>query len=179
MAESVENKGQPIVMAPQTANHPAKTKTSPAQNAPAKPEAKAGDLLGPAIESEPIQLEDGGSLTIRDIHQNWKRIHVLARKYDARTAGLLNSCKPVALKDGKLILGFQSDVVKSKMEDGKNIELTRRVIVHLMHAQLEIQCLVMNEKVDFSTFDPSQVGDGMVGEALNLGGQVKKTEKYQ
>ena len=179
MAESVEQKEQSVVMVPQTTNPPAKTSTTPKKTKPAKPEGKDEKKLGPDIESEPIQLEDGSSLSIRDIHQNWKRIHTLARKYDVRTSGLLNSCKPVALKDGKLILGFQSDIVKSKMEDGKNIELTRRVIVHLMHAQVEIQCLVMNEKLDFSAYDPSQVGDGMVGEALNLGGQVKKTEKYK
>lgn len=179
MAESVERKVQAMMMTAQPDGQTQASAAGAAVKVRASQAKPAEDAPGPAIESEAIQLDDGKMLTIRDIHQNWRRIHAMIKKYDARTAGLINSCKPVALKDGKLVLGFQSDIVKSKMEDGKNIELTRRVIVHLLSAQVDIECLVMNEKVDLSKFDPSQAGDGMVSEALNLGGQVKKTEKFQ
>lgn len=160
--------GQPPV-------EPHKPSSAPAESAKTQPSAAASD----SFESDSLQLENGKVVTIIDINQNWKRILTLVKKHDARTNGLLNSCKPVALKNGVLVLGFQSDVLREKMEDGKNIDMTRRAIMATLEAKVDIRCVVLSDKVDFASIDPSEAGSGMVGEALNLGGRVHKKESFQ
>ena len=187
MAESVEEKKQPIVVSapvqnqtpapqPQTQTVKSEAQSSPSPN---KQEQTESQEVNPALLSEPMELEGGKTITIIDITNNWKKIIKEIRQYDPRTAGVLNSCRPLALKQGKLILGFQSDVVKKIMEEGRHIEITRRVIAKMTQAKVDVQCLVMDSNVDFSTVNPVENGDGMVSEAVNLGGKIQRKENYR
>ncbi|MBN2046462.1 MAG: hypothetical protein JW750_01365, partial [Anaerolineaceae bacterium] len=142
-----------------------------------QPEDSSPETDEEDLESEPMDIGDGKTIDIHQIHQNWERLRRLVRNHDARCAGLLNSCKPIQLKDGILVLGFQSEVVRSKMEDGKNIDLTRRAILHMLKAKVKIRTIVMSGKIDLSAMDPKEAASGgMVGEALNLGGRIEKKE---
>jgi DNA polymerase III subunit gamma/tau len=196
MAQAVEEKPAPMVMAASPA--PAQT-SQPAEPQPTKskapaPASKAQETTDapvetprqpaktdkqPQFESEPMILEDGKSISILDISNNWKRIVQEIRKYDPRTAGVLNSCRPVALKNGELALAFQGEVVRQIMEDGDHISLTRRVIASLMRAQVTIRCIVLDRHVDLRSINPGENGDGMISEAVNLGGKIQKKESYQ
>ncbi|NSW52799.1 MAG: DNA polymerase III subunit gamma/tau [Anaerolineae bacterium] len=185
MAQSVERKAQAMVMPAQAAAAKANEPQTNAVGAPT-PTHAAGTHTPEAVpaapdefESNPVLLENGKTLTIQDVNHNWRRLLALVRKHNPSTHGLLNSCKILALKNGELVLGFQSDIVRSKMEDGKNIDLTRRAIAHLMEAKLDVRCVVISDKVDFSSMDPTEAGSGMVGEAINLGGRVQKKESFQ
>lgn len=192
MAEAVEEKKQGMMMPqqsmPQTivtqqSSSKQQTQQSTVQASTPTQEEKKEDILpekqNADFISEPMELEGGKTITIIDITNNWKKIIKEIRQYDPRTAGVLNSCRPIALKQAKLILGFQSEVVKKIMEEGRHVELTRRVIAKLMQAKVDIQCLVMDSNVDIKTVNPAENGEGMVSEAVNLGGRIQKKETYQ
>lgn len=195
VAETTAEKQEPVMLAqaqsppaprrkaasrPSNANQPAASETAAEpESLDEEEEEELPVKENPEFVSEEMELEDGKVFSIIDITNNWKKIVKEIRQYDPRTAGVLNSCRPMALKQGKLILGFQSDVVKKIMEEGRHIELTRRVIAKMHHVKIDIKCTVMDSSVDFSTVNPAENGDGMVSEAVNLGGRVKKKETYQ
>ncbi len=159
----------------------------PAKEGEAKPAAKkaeekavkepqAQDQLQPSTPSGPAQVEASTAqpkFSFQDILQNWNSIKGVVKKARFQTAGLMNSCKPLAIKDGILILGFVNDLIKQKMEANDNILILRQGIYSVMGIEIPIACVVMNSKT--STDLPSDLdieGDGIVGTALNLGGKI-------
>ena len=87
----------------------------------------------------------------------------------SQAEALLNSQRMVQVKNGVLVLGFQSETLKSKMENPENIEVTQRVIHNIFNVDIPIQCVVVTSKgTAETTVDP----DGLVSTALNLGGKL-------
>jgi hypothetical protein len=85
--------------------------------------------------------------------------------------GLLNSSRSVVLKGDSGVLGFQSEVVKSKMETPENIDLLRQALQETFGAALGVRCAVVGGK-SATQNDLDVDGDGMVGTALDLGGKI-------
>jgi len=56
-----------------------------------------------------------------DIQAQWKEIRAAAKLISPETGALLNSCKSVSVRRGRLVLGFSSGILQSKMENGHNI----------------------------------------------------------
>jgi DNA polymerase-3 subunit gamma/tau len=112
-----------------------------------------------------------------DITKAWGQIRAALKKRSSQTEALLNSCKPIAIKEGSLVLGFASDVVKSKMESNDNKELTSQVISQVMGVTLPIQCVVTGNKTTIDTTDLGIEGGGLVSTALNLGGKIVTKKK--
>ena len=190
VAEAMEEKQAPVMLTQPVMQQPAATQQAAVQQKKQAPEKQTQPAESKPTEtlpenekvefiSEPMTIENGKTISIMDITSNWKKIIKKIREYDPRTAGVLNSSRPLALKQGTLTLGFQSEVVKKIMEDGHHVELTRRVIAKMMQAVMDIKCMVMDSNVDFTTVNPTENGDGMVSEAVNLGGRIQKKEKYQ
>ena len=113
---------------------------------------------------------------MNDIFQNWARIRSVVKKKRSQTEGLLNSCKPITIKDGLLIIGFQTEVLKQKMEMGDNIQITRDAIRQVLGSEIPIRCVVMANKTGALPADLDVEGDGMVGTALNLGAEIVHKE---
>lgn len=88
--------------------------------------------------------------------------------------GLLNSCRPLAIKDGRLVLGFASEVLRAKMDTPENIGVTQQLLLEMFKADLPVSCVVANTKGSSAELDVD--GDGMVNTALNLGGQIVHKE---
>jgi DNA polymerase-3 subunit gamma/tau len=106
-----------------------------------------------------------------------ERISALVKKESAQTAALLNSCKSLTIKDGVITLGFATEVLKGKMEMANNLELTQRAVNYLfVGSDLKIVCTVVSGKTKTAPSDLDVEGDGMVGTALNLGGQIVNKE---
>lgn len=108
--------------------------------------------------------------------EKWTSIRALVKRTSAQTEGLLNSCKPLEIKNGTLILGFASEVLKSKMEMPENMDLTRQAITHHLGVDMPITCVVTNIRTQSGTQALDVQGDGMLGTAINLGGVIKKTK---
>jgi DNA polymerase-3 subunit gamma/tau len=113
-------------------------------------------------------------MDMKRITQAWPEALVQVRHRNPQTQGLLNSCKPMGYKKGELILGFASEVIKSKMEKPEHIQLAQEVFSQLMEEEVGISCVVSagahkHRLDDLKGLD----SDSMVAVAVrDLGGEI-------
>jgi DNA polymerase III subunit gamma/tau len=103
------------------------------------------------------------------IGQKWREILAQVRQKNPQTQALLNSCKPLGIKNGTLLLGFNGEFAKTKMEQGDNLEVLTGVMEKVLGKKMPVRCVmsVGGELPD----DIDQ--DGMVASALrDLGGEI-------
>jgi len=161
--------GQPATLQQSTPTQKGKA----AQKSEPPPAATASPADKPASPPEPVP-ESIGSANDETFHQvleKWRQVLSTVRNYNPTTQGLLNSCKPVGMKDGVLYLGFTSDFLKRKMESGGNIEFTCKALVQVLGVEIPVRCFVGTGS---SGSLPTDVeSDGMVAAALrDLGGEI-------
>jgi DNA polymerase III subunit gamma/tau len=119
---------------------------------------------------EPEGQPESG-LTMELIGQHWKQVLSLVRQHNPQTQGLLNSCKPLGIKDGILVLGFNSDFSKTKMEKKEHTEVTQRVLAEVYEMVIPIRCIVAASRR--GTPPPDIESNGMVATAVrDLGGEI-------
>jgi DNA polymerase-3 subunit gamma/tau len=152
-----EKPGQPEA-APKHTTRVTKTKTAEAQpeeqilHQSAEPEAE------PA--AEPLPKNVGG---------RWREILSTVRQVNPQTQALLNSCKPLGIKNGALILGFSGEFAKAKMEQGDNIEIFCQAMEQVLGETLPVRCVMTVGGALPDDIDQ----DGMVATALrDLGGEI-------
>jgi len=67
------------------------------------------------------------------------------------------------------VLGFASEVLRSKMEVPEQMELTRKAITEAVGKDLRLRCVISNAKQSA----PADVkADGMVAAAIKHGGEI-------
>jgi DNA polymerase-3 subunit gamma/tau len=119
-------------------------------------------------ESPQAQVTGSGSLT-NNVADHWREILSLVRQRSPQIQALLNSCKPLGVDKGVLILGFNGEFAKSKMEQGDNIDVIRKVIEQVIGEALPIRCVISTGGELPADIDQ----DGMVASALrDLGGEI-------
>ncbi len=142
---------------------------APADQQPAeKPAAKQ-----PAAESTPApsgKPSGDSPVTQHDIQHNWPAVKQAVRRLNKMTEGLLNSARSTVLKGDMLVLGFQSEMVKSLMDTPENMEFLRKALHSVLGANINVRCVVVGSKSSSTDLDID--GDGMVGTALDLGGKI-------
>ena len=111
-------------------------------------------------------------MDLPELRKKWPAIRKQIKTQRPQTEALLNSCRSVNIKDGVLVLGFASDVVKSKMETPENLELTGSIITQITGKGIRIRCEVVSKSGNTAPTDMNIEDDGMVNTALNLGGQI-------
>jgi DNA polymerase III subunit gamma/tau len=146
------------------------------QKTPAQPATQAKPPAPHSAQPQAAPPKPGSTPSLNDITQNWSRIRTVVKKKRSQTEALLNSCKPLAIKDGVLILGFQTEVLKEKMETGDNLAITRAAIAQLLGADMAVRAIVMTAKGGQLPNDLDVDGEGMVGTALNLGAEIVHKE---
>jgi len=109
------------------------------------------------------------------ITEQWDAIRDEAKRKSPETAALLNSCRSVEMRRGKLVLGFSSGILQSKMENGKNIEHAQAAVKSVTGQEILITCEVAGNKKQISTVDAGIDKDGMIGTAISLGGKMSET----
>lgn len=118
------------------------------------------------------QKEGPASATqVSVITQRWKEIKKAVKAKRVPVSGLLNSSTPM-IKGNTLTLGFQGEVVRSKMDTPENIELTRQAIKEVCGIDVTIRCIVNNRNGTAVPADEDIESDGLVGTALGQGGQL-------
>ena len=80
------------------------------------------------------------------------------------------------MKDGTLILGFTTEILKSKMEAPDNLDATREAIMSVLNVDMPIKCILVSGKANTATPEMDVEADGIVGTALNLGGKLVHRE---
>lgn len=148
---------------------------SPAPEPPAESAWQATPAAVEAPQDQPgasaPPASTAGEVTLQTINQNWAKICAVAKGRRPQTVGLLNSVKNFTIKDGVLVLGFATEVVRSKM-DGENLEVTRQAVQQVLGVSMRIASVVASGKAKTLPDDLGVDADGMVGTALNLGGKI-------
>ena len=111
------------------------------------------------------------------IQAQWKEIRAAAKLISPETGALLNSCKSVNIRRGRLVLGFSSGILQSKMENGHNTSSAKQAIKQVSGIDMEIDCEVAGKENTQLPADLDVDQDGMLGAALSLGGKMTKEEK--
>ncbi len=158
---------------------------SPARHAAAQSAQRPAARPNPAAESDPQSDPDqtpasrpaggGAAASLQDVINQWKRISQVARKKSPSAQALINSCKPLTIKDNIVVLGFQSELLREKMALPENTQITCQAIFEVLGCNLAVTAVVLNAKGG-NPADLGVEGDGMVGTALNLGGQIVHKE---
>ncbi len=133
---------------------------SPAQKpeaAPAEPEATTSDAV-----------------SLHRINKKWQDLLVGVRRRNPQTQGLLNSCKPLGVKDGVLVLGFATEIIKSKMEKPEHLEHVTEVLEKILGVDVGVQCVVSSTVQGGRHNNLGGLeADGMVASAIrDLGGEI-------
>ena len=103
--------------------------------------------------------------------QHWKEIVDRAREINPATQGILNSCKPLGIKDNALVLSFRSDAIKDKMDSGDHLKICQDVIEKVIGVRLPILCIVGGK--DQSGLPEGVDPDGLVAAVVrDLGGSL-------
>jgi DNA polymerase III subunit gamma/tau len=152
---------------------------------PARQEPTVTRMQPTAPASPPQQEEEGSTpppsqapetVSVHEIQQNWRRIRALVKRKNIATEALLNSSKLLGIKDGLLVLGFQAELLRTKMSSEENLDIVSSSIGEVLGVKPGITCVVMNAKAGSAPSDLNIESDGMVGTALNLGGQIVHKE---
>jgi hypothetical protein len=133
----------------------------------------------PQASKEHQPLPDG-ELSFQNVSDRWADVLAVARRHDPRIQALLNSCRPLGVQTGTLVIGFGSDLLREKMEKGHNITIASQALQEVFNQPLGIRCILTE------TWQPQAMGDhqpppmesgGMVSTALrDLGAHVVDVE---
>jgi len=111
-----------------------------------------------------------------DVQAQWKEIRAAAKLISPETGALLNSCKTINVRRGRLVLGFSSGILQSKMENGHNISCAKQAIKQVSGIDMEIDCEISGKAMAQTPADLNVDQDGMLGAALSLGGKMTKED---
>jgi DNA polymerase-3 subunit gamma/tau len=119
-------------------------------------------------------------ISFQSVIERWREVLTAARHHDPRTQALLNSCRPLGLDAGALIIGFRSDLLREKMEKGHNISLASLALQEVFGIPVGIRCVLSETWASQGVNEhqaPPMDDDGMVSTALrDLGAQVVNVE---
>lgn len=183
VAQSIEETDTRQTSASEAIGKPIATSQSP--NLPPAPKAKetrtettivgtAAQAKAPLREAIADPQPAEGDITLATVKENWRQIRAAVKEKNLMAEALLNSARPLTVKDGTLVLGFSTEVLKSKMESRENLELVLKMMRQVLGHPLNIQCVVHNARGSKLGDEISE--DGLVNTALNLGGQIVKKE---
>lgn len=110
-------------------------------------------------------------LTQEHLRQNWERVRALVKGRNSLTAAALNSCRTYTLRDGVLVLVYQTEVLKQKMETEDNLALLRAALKQVLGVDLPVRCVV-SARGSLPEESDVGVGESMVQAARTLGGEL-------
>jgi DNA polymerase III subunit gamma/tau len=138
----------------------------------------AQDPPGSDIKDEPANKPNpaNNEKEAFTIKSQWKEIRTAAKEISPETAALLNSSRTTEIKNGRLVLGFSSAMLRDKMEAGQNLENARKAIRQVTGIEIPIDCRIAGKEENPVPYGMEVDHDGMVGAALKLGGKIIKEE---
>jgi DNA polymerase-3 subunit gamma/tau len=163
----------------------AQSRTQPAGKPPVESKAEkpvnkvSKESQKPVKDAGPTELyqtggpektaENAGNVTLDQVTKAWKQISASIKPQSPSLSALLNSCRPMEIKNNILVIGFANELVRSKMDTPEQIEITRKAVAKVCGGELSIKCVVSNAK----QAPPANVkADGMVAAALKKGGEI-------
>ncbi len=160
---------QPQVMQIEAGSTPKATAKSPAASPPEPAPARSGPVTsqGSVKSTEPAPRASAPSF--EGVTKAWKQAAHLVKAKDTNVAALLNSGKPLEIREGVLLVAFASDILNEKFNRPESLELTRNALREVLGVNLPVQGVVTGGKNAL----PAHVKpDGMVAAALQNGGEI-------
>jgi DNA polymerase-3 subunit gamma/tau len=152
---------------PRSISKPAPKKAS--QKKPTKQSKAAPSKKAPPKKTETPDKSTGSGQKPLTVLQQWKDILERVRDTSPSTQGILNSSKPLGIKDNQLVLSFRSDAIKEKMEKGDHLQICQEVIEKVVGVKIPILCIVGGK--DQSDLPDGVDPNGLVASAVrDLGG---------
>ncbi|MBC8505903.1 MAG: DNA polymerase III subunit gamma/tau [Anaerolineales bacterium] len=150
------------VPAPKAPITPKVEKESPARVAEApKPD--------PALKADSVESQPVTDSLPQSVAKNWEQILRIVRDDNPQTQALLNSCRPLGVKGSALVLGFNGEFAKSKMESEGNVDVFLKAMEKVIGETMPVLCIVAQG----GELPPDIDQDGMVATALrDLGGKI-------
>ncbi|GAB4502991.1 MAG: hypothetical protein Fur0035_25560 [Anaerolineales bacterium] len=148
-----------------------------APRANAKAAAAAPPEAAPArsLPAEGAQPASGGASSpaavapaFEAVTKSWKQIASLVKDKDTGVAALLNSGRPLEIREGILLVAFASDILQEKFNRPEAIDLIRAAMRQMLNADLPLQGIVAGKNALPAHVKP----DGMVAAANQLGGEI-------
>ncbi len=128
----------------------------------------------PASKVDAPQADSTESTPVTDslpqsVSKNWEQILKIVRDQNPQTQALLNSCRPLGVKGNALVLGFNGEFAKSKMESEGNLDIFLGAMQQVIGQTMPVLCIVAQG----GELPPDIDQDGMVATALrDLGGKI-------
>ncbi len=118
------------------------------------------------------QFESG--ISLRQVMDSWKQVYREVNKSDKLFAGVVNSSKPLEVKNNILTIGFNSEINRKKADTPDHVDLIRKALSTVLGVDLVLRCVVSNVK---QNIPPNVKADGMVAAALKAGGEIVDTQE--
>lgn len=138
-----------------------------------KPDVHVQEKPAPKAAVQPVEPGTAG-ISLEQVMKAWRQIRALIKPRSQSLDGLLNSCRLLEVKNGVLVVGFASELLRSKMDTPELMEITRKAIMEVCGGELSIKCVVSNAK---QATPPNVKADGMVAAALKHGGEIVDTQE--
>ena len=123
---------------------------------------------------ERVSSRSGGA-EFQAVLDVWPELLAAAYQRDPQTQALLNSCKPLGVDENALVLGFQSDLLREKMEKGHSQQIVSEALAEVLDADMGVRCVLTQDwgSGPSSAETPPLPEGGMVAAALrDLGAEV-------
>jgi len=132
---------------------------------PARTQPVTSQPSAKSTESAP----QASAITFESVVKAWKQVAHVIKAKDTNVAALLNSGKPLEIRDGILLVAFASDILQEKFNRPESLDLTRKALHEALGADLPLQGIVTGGK---NALPPHVKPDGMVAAANQLGGEI-------
>ena len=140
-----------------------------------RPEVKALDEkmaeipVNTAAKEAEKPLEGISHVTLEQLTKAWKQIRALIKPQSPSLDGLLNSGRLLEVKNGVLVIGYATEILRSKVDTPEQNEITCKAILDVCGFNLSVKYVVTDAKQS----TPRDVkADGMVAAALKKGGEI-------
>lgn len=111
-----------------------------------------------------------------NVLEAWGGIIKRVRASNPTTQALLNTCRPLGLKEGTLILSFRSEINKAKMEKEDHLRVCRQVIEEVLGQPVPVECVLGSG--ENQELPEGVEPDGLVATAVrDLGGKYVGDQK--
>jgi DNA polymerase-3 subunit gamma/tau len=139
-----------------------------------KPAARSATVPKPAEGEVPAEAKKpaakpGPAVSLEQISKVWKQVCATIKPQSSSLNALLNSCRLVEIKDGVLLIGFASEILRSKADTPEQIGLIRAALAAAIGADVPVRCVISNAK---QSAPPDVKQNGMVAAALKKGGEI-------
>jgi DNA polymerase III subunit gamma/tau len=121
-------------------------------------------------------LADPGVLDLAAVERQWSQVLAEIRSRNKMAYGLFNSGKPVASRGEAVFLSFQSDLLKERAEQQRNLAIVEEAAQLIFGKPIAIKCVVGEMRPSPAPSEGEQdrplEEDPLVKAALDMGGEI-------